>query len=453
MNLIFLTQVGGFLKPFAWIMGKILDAIYRLVSLIGLPNIALCIVIFTIVVKMLTLPLTVKQQKFAKASAMMTPELKALQEKYKNADRTNQVVMQKMTQEQQALYQKYGVSPFGGCLPLLVMLPIIFALYRVIYAVPAYVEDVNVLYKDVSNAIINEFNAAEDKDLYTEGIKEFYTKKNIALRTKKDDIKMFNTTDMIDIFSVFNTEAWDDFRNGKEIEGCDKWNQLATSDEFKTAIATQEDNIDEILKVNGLFGRFNILDAPGFRIPEIFLPILAAFLQFLQGKMTTNAGKDDSKNQNGEDAMMSSMQMMNKIMPVMSGIICVMLPIGVGIYWVANSGVTILQQLAVNKYLDRIGLEGMMQESAEKKKKVLETQGVHSGSNDMANIAKSSTKSIASMNTEQLGQKTASNKSRRKDSDVLVSQKKREELKKQYEETGVRSISSIANLLKNDEEE
>ena len=153
MNWMFLTQVGGILKPFAWIMGMILNAIYKLVAAMGIQNIALCIVVFTIVVKMITLPLTIKQQKFAKVSALMTPEIKALQEKYKNIDRSDREAMQRYTMEQQAIYQKYGSSPLGGCLPLLIMLPIIFALYRVIYAIPAYVTDVNTLYKNVATDV------------------------------------------------------------------------------------------------------------------------------------------------------------------------------------------------------------------------------------------------------------------------------------------------------------
>ena len=155
MNWMFLTQVGGILKPFAWIMGMILNAIYKLVAAMGIQNIALCIVVFTIVVKMLMLPLTIKQQKFSKVSAMMTPEIKALQEKYKGIDRSNREAMQRYTEEQQAIYQKYGSSPFGGCLPLLIMLPIMFALYRVIYAIPAYVTDVKALYNNVGTEIVN----------------------------------------------------------------------------------------------------------------------------------------------------------------------------------------------------------------------------------------------------------------------------------------------------------
>ncbi len=455
MNVIFLTQVGGFLKPFAWVMGKILNAIYMFVSMFGIANIALCIVIFTIVVKMLMLPLTVKQQKFAKVSAKMSPELQAIQEKYKNADRSNQAVMNKLAQEQQEIYQKYGTSPFGGCLPLLIMLPIIFALYRVIYAVPAYVDDVNVLYKDVSNAIINELDDTEYEEIYTEAIEEFYTAEKIALREKKEDIKAYSTRDLIDIFSVFNTVAWEDFQSGRELENCENWNKLARSQEFAAIMQSQEKNIEKILDVNGFLGKMNILDAPGFKFPAVILPILAALLQFIQGKMSSAANNDPNR-KNDDSPMNSSMQTMNTIMPIMSGVFCLFLPIGVGIYWVANSGVTIIQQFAINKYLDKIGIDQMIEENAEKKKKDLEKYGVHSGGNQMSGIAKSSTRSIANMRTDALerGNKNTQNKGgKRKDSDILISEKKREELKKNYEETGMNSIASIANLLRNDDVE
>lgn len=83
MDLLFLTQQGGFLGPFAWVMGKILNAIYEFLSLFNVENIALCIILFTFVTKMLMLPLTIKQQKGAKLSAKMNPELQKIQAKYK----------------------------------------------------------------------------------------------------------------------------------------------------------------------------------------------------------------------------------------------------------------------------------------------------------------------------------------------------------------------------------
>lgn len=103
-------------------------------------NIGLCIILFTILIYVLMLPMTIKQQKFSKLSAQMNPELQKIQKKYKG--KQDQVSMMKMNEETREVYAKYGVSPTGSCLPLLIQFPILFALYRVIWNVPAYVAGV-----------------------------------------------------------------------------------------------------------------------------------------------------------------------------------------------------------------------------------------------------------------------------------------------------------------------
>lgn len=89
-------------------------------------NIVLAIVIFTALIRILTLPLMVRQQQSAARMQELQPQLKKLQEKYKD-DR------EKLAQAQMELYREAGVNPFGGCLPLLVQFPIIIALYQAIY--------------------------------------------------------------------------------------------------------------------------------------------------------------------------------------------------------------------------------------------------------------------------------------------------------------------------------
>ncbi|MBO4788757.1 MAG: YidC/Oxa1 family membrane protein insertase [Lachnospiraceae bacterium] len=462
MNWMFLTQVGGILKPFAWIMGMILNAIYKLVAAMGIQNIALCIVVFTIVVKMITLPLTIKQQKFAKVSALMTPEIKALQEKYKNIDRSDREAMQRYTMEQQAIYQKYGSSPLGGCLPLLIMLPIIFALYRVIYAIPAYVTDVNTLYKNVATdvtAISKDIDSDFTEDEITRAVYEFYTAEGVTLRSAKDTEKSFSITDMIDVFSVYNTGVWEDFRSGKNLDVRDKngfsltmnWNMLANSDAFKKAMEKRSDDIDKILKVNGL-GKYSILDAPGYHFPAILLPILAFLLQYLTGKLNTMNTKKNGKK---EEEPMPGMGAMNTILPVMSGVFCIFMPIGVGIYWVVTSAVTIVQQLSINKYLERYNVEDIVAQNEAKVAEHNEKYGIYSKKEGMSAIAKSSTKSIATMDTSKIKSKKSEKESSGRRSETgRVSQEKKDELsKKAAENGGSVGIAAIANILKNDEDQ
>jgi YidC/Oxa1 family membrane protein insertase len=91
-------------------------------------NTVLAIIAFTILIRLVTHPLTMQQQKSMKSQQEMQPELKKLQEKYKG-DR------EKLAQAQMDLYKKYGINPAGGCLPLLIQFPILIGLYQAIIQV------------------------------------------------------------------------------------------------------------------------------------------------------------------------------------------------------------------------------------------------------------------------------------------------------------------------------
>lgn len=127
------------IKQIAFLLGFVMRGIFVGLSQVGILNITLCIVLFTIITRMLLLPLTIQQQKFSKLNAVMNPELQALQKKY--AGKKDQVSMQKMQMEQQMIYDKYGVSMSAGCLPSLIQIPLLFALYPVVYNMETYVPE------------------------------------------------------------------------------------------------------------------------------------------------------------------------------------------------------------------------------------------------------------------------------------------------------------------------
>ena len=128
MSILVLTQTGGILKPFAIILGFIMNYIYRFLQIFGINNVGLTIILFTLVINVLMIPLTVKQQKFSKMSSLMNPELQKVQKKYQN--RKDEKSMRMMQAETQAIYDKYGASPTGGCLPMLIQMPIIMGLFE-----------------------------------------------------------------------------------------------------------------------------------------------------------------------------------------------------------------------------------------------------------------------------------------------------------------------------------
>ena len=384
-----LTQNSTFIiGPVAKILGLIMNAIFEFLNLIKIPNIGLSIIIFTIVIYLLLLPLTIRQQKFSKLSAKMSPELQAIQNKYKDK-KNDQAAMMAMNEEQRAVYAKYGVSPSGTCVQLLIQMPILFALYRVIYAIPAYVGRVRDVFthNDFINNLINQ-----------EGSQEFISAfKNAAMYTKQFGNEKFTAENtFIDILNQASTKEWQSIAT--------EYPSLAED------VAYITENLE---KYNNFLG-LNIANSPSFTVSQAFndgqwllligailVPLLSALTQWINVKLMPNANQTDTRNQTEQQAaMMSSMKMMNYMMPITSAIFCFTLPAGMGIYWIAGSVVRTIQQIAINKYIDRMDIDKIIEKNTEKyekkKEKIAQIGGYDM--NTMNKYANMRTKNITSDN-------------------------------------------------------
>lgn len=382
-----LTQNSTFIiGPVAKLLGFIMNAIFEFLNLIKIPNIGLAIILFTIVIYLLLMPLTIRQQKFSKLSAKMAPELQAIQNKYKDK-KNDQAAMLAMNEEQKAVYSKYGVSASGTCLQLLIQMPILFALYRVIYAIPAYVGRV----KDVfthNDFITNLMNQ--------DGSQEFIsTFKNAAMYTKQFGNEKFATENtFIDILNKASTAEWQSIAT--------EYPSLAEDVSYIT------DNLDTYNNFLGL----NIANSPSFTIGQAFdngqwllligailVPVLAALTQLINVKLMPNSANNDAKNQNEQQAaMMGSMKMMNYMMPITSAIFCFTLPAGMGIYWIAGSVVRTIQQIVINKHIDKMDFDKIVEKNKEKYEKQREKMAEKGGYdlNSMNKYANMRTKNITS---------------------------------------------------------
>ncbi len=457
----FLTQVGGILKPFAWIMGIIMNAIYELVSVFSardIGNLAICVIIFTFVTKMLMLPLTIKQQKSTKLSSRMNPEIAKIQEKYRN--KKDEVSMRKQQAELQAVYSKYGTTPMSGCLPLLISLPIMFALYRVIYAIPAYVNDIYAMYGSIAEQIrgIEGYGQAilsfiQQNKLNVTGLNDMVTS---VAGTGLSEI-VISEKYLVDILYQFNTNSWEIFQNTSEwISKIDIPSVLETykvtnvtadtlkvvdTSAFTAMMPNIRQTVSDIISMNTFLGGLNILDMPGWGFPGVIIPILAAVSQFIQTKVSMAGNKN---NTNGQDPTMQSMKMMNYIMPVMSLFFCAMLPICVGLYWIASSVFGILQTIVINKYMEKIDVEDLIAQNAEKAAKKKKKMGIDTGSK-MAEVAKTSTKSIVTEDEKKF--------SNAYDYKNNTGSSKGSGASKEYKRSEVsyssKSIAANANLLRN----
>ena len=371
MNGILLTQDSTFLiGQIAWVLGKIMEGIFTVIDFIGIPNIGLAIILFTIIVNLLMMPLTIKQQKFSKLSAKMQPEIQAIQAKYKNKkDNESQMAM---TQETQAVYAKYGVSPTGSCLYLLIQMPILFSLYRVIYAIPAYVTKIGNTFRVLAEKIMSVDNGAFLKESGIDSISNTVAMygKNITDTSEKsinsviDVLNKLSTTDMATVAQHYDLS------------------NLTYPIQQGELILSNESTRGLIDTYNNFLG-LNIGNSPQHIIGQaiqngawllvigaLLIPILSAVTQWINVKLMP---QQDTSNQNDTAASMAySMKTMNMIMPLISAWFCFSLPSGMGLYWVAGSIVRSIQQIVINKHIDKMDFEEIIKKNSAKSAKKME---------------------------------------------------------------------------------
>ena len=370
-----LTKSGGFLGPIATVLGYVMSGIFALLVAINIPNIGLAIILFTIVIYMIMLPLTYRQQKFSRMTPLMNPELNAIREKYKG--KQDQASMQRMNEETQMVYAKYGVNPAGSCVQLAIQMLILFPLYRVIMNIPAYVSQV----KDV-------FTGLADQLLKTAGAQEYLT--DIAKSIQAMTIsKEFTQNTIIDTLYKFRPATWAGL--------AEKFPDLSG------LITTTQQNIG---KMNNFLG-LDIANTPMNIIKEhasvwlviaaVLVPVLAALSQWISVRLSM-AGTQQPE---GTDQMASTMKTMNNVMPLMSAFFCLTLPVGMGIYWIMSAVVRTVQQYFINKRLDKQDMTELLKKNMEKNKKKMEKKGGVTGAQISQN-ASINAKNIENQNQAQV---------------------------------------------------
>ena len=445
MTGIILTQYdGAILGPIAKVLGYLMEGIFNVLDAIGIPNIGLSIILFTIVIYLLLMPLTIKQQKFSKLSAKMNPELQAIQNKYKN--KKDNESMMAMNEETRAVYAKYGVSPSGSCVQLLIQMPILFALYRVIYVMPAYVTKIGDTFKVLAEKIVSVDNGAF---LQNSGIETI--EKTVSMYGKHitdgnvesgivDVLNMLSTSDMAKIADHYDLSALQ--FNGEYI-----LNQLNASGEV-----IQRGLINTYNNFLGI----NIGNSPSFMVSEawnaeggiqwlmiivaLIIPVLSAATQWINTKLMPQADTSNSNKNDQQNSMAQSMKMMNTMMPIMSAFFCYTLPAGMGLYWIAGSVVRSIQQIVINRHIDKMDIDDIIKKNEAKAAKKIEKKGVSASVlNKNANL---STRNVGTQNKPSMASKAQVNTSSKQEvnqADVIASSSKNAK---------PGSIAAKANLVK-----
>lgn len=420
--------LGPIAKVLGWIMSGIYDVVYRL-SGGKIESVPLSIIIMTILIYMCLLPLTIKQQKFSKLSQKMQPEIQAIQDKYKN--RKDQDSMMAMNQETQLVYQKYGISPTGSCVQMLIQMPILFALYRVFYNIPAYIGSVRNCFTGLVDGIMKSEGFVNKLSELMAG---FNTVTNSGLNSN-NVVETLNAASgvaqqnyVIDIIYKLPSGAWTNTSNGVK----------TLAEQFPNLTDSISSTFENMRHFNYCFD-LNISDTPweiiktnlsqhwGLVILALLIPVFAYLTQLLNIKLMPTASTNDN------DQMARQMKTMNMMMPLMSLFFCFVTPVGLGIYWIASAVVRAVQQFFINKHIENLDLDDIIKKNQEKARKKKEKLGISDDQIRQAAMIK--TRSIES----------------KANSSVSSAQKELELEKAQAMKANAKegSLASKANLVKN----
>ena len=364
MNMVMMTKVTT--PVIGWIcsiLGWVINGIYTLLDIVGIPNIGLAIILFTFVVYMAMMPLQIKQQKFSKMNSIMQPEIQKIQKKYKG--KSDQESMMRQNEELNAVYQKYGVSPTGSCVQLLIQMPVLLALYQVIYHIPGYITRVGNIFSGLADKIV-AING------YSEVIIKFLTDNKITMYGITANTEFTKQT-VIDFLYKLSPSQMEMFSGLSEMG--------VHGDTFEK-VAQQASHINQFLNLNISDTPWAIIKsgmaqggAAGWLmvIAAALIPILAWFTQWMNYKLMP---QPETSKDSQPSTMEASMKSMNTVMPIMSAVFCFSFPVGIGIYWVIGAVIRSVQQVFLNKKMDTMDMEEYIKKNQEKARKKMEKRGV-----------------------------------------------------------------------------
>lgn len=305
---------------FADLFGYVLNFLYELIG-----NYGVAIILFSILVKVIMLPLTIKQQKTMKKSTKIQEEMKQIQFKYKNDP-------EKMNQEVMALYKREDMSPFSGCLSSIIQIILVLAVFILVsspltYMVKLDKEEINKL-----NEVVSQEQPSENRY------------KEIAI-----------------IQYIRNLEGQSSVSKDKKSEA------------KETEIKEQENkdfNVNDYIEKVDLNMDFFGIDLSAVPTQDLtnwkafIIPVLYVITSFISIRLTTATqskkennlitdGSKESKNEEEVNPMLEANKSMSWFMPIMSISIAIIAPLGLALYWLMNNVLMIVERIVLNKFMNK----------------------------------------------------------------------------------------------------
>lgn len=337
--------------PVTKLLGLLFNAIYTLFNGMGIESIALSIVVFTVIIRLLLFPFNLKTTRSSKIQQFLRPEFNKITKKYKG--KKDQESMLAQQQETRELQEKYGIKMTQGCITSLIQFPVFIGLYNVIQNIPAYVPKVKALYEPIAQAIMKTDNGYKLMSDFIDGNKiPRLTTKLVEFATSTDAASgkgLESLNSVIDVLYRCNESLLDKVASA-----------FSSNPEVANLIAQ---NSDQINRVNHFIFGINLSEAPGLKLtPALIIPIASFICQLLSMIVMPMNETGDPQ----QDAQMKSMRRSMYFMPVMSFIITVSAPAGLGIYWAVSAFVGFLITVFTNLYYDHIDMEKLVEKQKAK---------------------------------------------------------------------------------------
>ena len=306
------------IAPFANLFGYILNFIYNIVN-----NYGLAIIIFSILIKIILLPLSIKQQKTMKKTTKIQNKLKEIQFKYKNnPEQLNQATME--------LYKSENMSPFSGCFSAIVQIVLLFAVFYLVRSPLTYM-------KKIDENVINKYSKIiRENDLSTNSAYP-----QIEILRELDNVK-----------ELKNKETPVEANEGDESSE----EQQQVDEKIKDLSEINDEELNS-LDINMNFLGLNLAQIPtrSGDWKAFIIPVLYVLVSVISLRITNpTPKKKDGEEKNSEDEFDPMAQMnknMNLMFPVMYLAVALIAPLGLALYWLMNSLLMIIERLALNKML------------------------------------------------------------------------------------------------------
>jgi len=341
---------GFIVGPIAAVFGFILDLLFNLVYAIT-PNNSLgfAIILLTVVAMVIMLPLGVKTQRSMTKMQQLGPEVEKIKAKY--GDTTDAELKRKMNAEIQALYGKHKINPLGGCLPMIIQMPLFFALLFIMQQTFLYVGTLNDLYLNLADYIQQYPNYLEimapisrpfiPDAWYRNGyeiarhIGGFVNANGVQVGPMSyaaaveavggNYINLTNANHMARVLSRFTTDDWYTVISQMPNAYAAPLRELYA---YKTSI-------------EHFFG-LPLLENSGMRWPGVIIPFFTVLTTVGQSWLSQLVNKPKDERAKTQQTIMMV------VMPLFMGFITITMPAGVGLYWIVSNLFRLVQQLVMN---------------------------------------------------------------------------------------------------------